>query len=47
MKKSDRKYRQGRSKDKQLTNEKVVFYTFIGAVIMILSLIVYSLSLSI
>ena len=47
MKKSDRKYRQGRSKDRQSVNEEVVFYTFIGAVIMILSLIVYSLSLSI
>lgn len=46
MKKSDKKYRQGRSKERQNTNEKVVAYTFAGVVIMLLALIVYSLSLS-
>ena len=46
MKKNDKKYRQGRSKKKQLTNEKVVAYTFAAVVIMLLGLIAYSLSLS-
>jgi hypothetical protein len=46
MKKSDIKYRQGRTKDKQSVNEKIVTYIFIGILIMLLTLIVYNLSLS-
>lgn len=46
MKKNDKKYRQGRSKERQLTNEKVVAYTFVGVLIVLLGLIIYSLSLS-
>lgn len=47
MKKNDRKYRQGRSKDKQSANEKVVTYTFAAILIMLLALILHNLSLSI
>ena len=46
MKKSDREYRQGRSKNKQLVNEKMMNYSFFAIVIMLLAVIVYSLSLS-
>ena len=46
MKKNDREYRQGRSKDRQLVNEKMMNYSFFGIVIMLVALIVYSLSLS-
>jgi hypothetical protein len=46
MKKNDRKYRQGRSKNKQSTNEKIVTYAFAAIVIMLLALILHNLSLS-
>ena len=46
MKKNDRKYRQGRSKDRQSANEKVVTYAFAAIVIMLLALLLYNLSLS-
>ena len=46
MKKNDRKYRQGRSKNKQSVNEKVVTYAFAAIVIMLLALLIYNLSLS-
>ena len=46
MKKNDRKYRQGRSKNKQSANEKVVTYAFVAIVIMLLALILHNLSLS-
>lgn len=46
MKKSDKKYRQGRSKDRQSVNEEVATYTFILFVIALFTLILYNLSLS-
>lgn len=46
MKKNDRKYRQGRSKDRQSVNEKVATYAFASFVIMLLALLIYNLSLS-
>ena len=46
MKKNDRKYRQGRSKDRQSANEKVVTYAFAAILIMLLTLLIYNLSLT-
>lgn len=46
MKKNDKKYRQGRSKDRQSINEKLATYAFAVIVIMLLALLIYNLSLS-
>ena len=45
MKKNDKKYRQGRNKDKQSINETVLIYVFTTILIMLFALILYNLSL--